>query len=84
MYVAASAEVLALAREQHRTNAGLAMADHDCVAQRLEKLYIHAVGDIGPIEGDMGNAVCNTQQNRSLINHRQAHVSSVIPPAELT
>jgi hypothetical protein len=43
-----------------------------------------AVGDIGPIEGDMGNAVCNTQQNRSLINHRQAHVSSVIPPAELT
>ena len=84
MNIAAGAEILARAGEQYRTDIGFALTHHDGVAQRVEKFDVHAVGDIGPIERKLGDAVCNTQQNWSLVDHWQAHLSSVISPDDLT
>ena len=71
MDIAAGAKIRALAAQQQHADIGLAMANHDGVAQRLEQFEAHAVRGIGTVEPQARDAIGDIQQNRPLVDHRK-------------
>jgi len=67
MHVAAGAEILSLAGDQHGAHAAVAMHLHDNLMQRLEQFNIQAVGRFGTVQPDMGHAIgVEFQQRRTV------------------